>query len=228
MGNTRDHSASLINNFFPPLSKRWRRPSKILVALFFVTMVFLGLQVASQHQISHLLVDDPSVAISSFSKSRGKEHPQKQSLASLKSQSLEAPNEPTTPQYHVVFSTSCSEQQHWESMVFFYHAFKVKQQGTVTRIVSGCVKAKQEEEQRNFFIQYIQPLNPSNFFIHFTPDFAKVHPTTAYGGTYKYMNKRKLVARSYDGSGLWTFPFFSYCLSVLSIRSKTLDGTWIP
>ena len=30
------------------------------------------------------------------------------------------------PTYHVVFSTSCDNQQHWESFVFFYHAHKVK------------------------------------------------------------------------------------------------------
>jgi hypothetical protein len=28
------------------------------------------------------------------------------------------------PAYHIVFSTSCTPQQNWESLVFFYHAMK--------------------------------------------------------------------------------------------------------
>lgn len=38
------------------------------------------------------------------------------------------------PDYHVVFSTSCVPQQHWESYLFFYHAWKVNQPGTVVRL----------------------------------------------------------------------------------------------
>jgi hypothetical protein len=38
------------------------------------------------------------------------------------------------PAYHLVFSTSCGPQQDWESFVFFYHAFKVRQPGNVVRV----------------------------------------------------------------------------------------------
>lgn len=91
-----------------------------------------------------------------------------------------------SPPYHVVFSTSCSAQQHWESMVFFYHAMRVGQRGTVTRIASGC---SEEESQslKTFHERYIQPMSP-NFFVHFTPDYSRLRLS---GGkdAYKYMNK---------------------------------------
>ena len=61
------------------------------------------------------------------------------------------------PDYHVVFSTSCSAQQDWESYVFFYHAMKVNQPGNVTRIVSACSAEEQTREQE-FFDQYIRPM----------------------------------------------------------------------
>ena len=90
-----------------------------------------------------------------------------------------------SPAYRMVFSTSCTPQQDWESMVFFYHAYKVRQVGTVTRIVSGCSPSDQRR-QKEFFTSYIQPMNPS-FAIHFTPDFANLKK--ASGHSYKYMNK---------------------------------------
>jgi hypothetical protein len=89
--------------------------------------------------------------------------------------------------YHVVFSTSCTDQQHWESMVFFYHAYKVQQPGTVTRIVSGC-NSDEIKEQDNFFEKYIKPMRPNDFHLHHTPDYSRVK--LAEGQAYKYMNKR--------------------------------------
>ena len=89
---------------------------------------------------------------------------------------------------HVVFSTSCHEQMHWESFVFFYHAWKVKQPGTVTRIASGCSDAE-AEEARTFHEQAIQPMS-DRFYLHLTPDFSKMRlPEKKGGGSYKYMNK---------------------------------------
>lgn len=41
------------------------------------------------------------------------------------------------PHYYMVFSTSCSDLQHWQSMVFFYHAYKVGQPGNVVRFRSS-------------------------------------------------------------------------------------------
>ncbi|KAI2495018.1 hypothetical protein MHU86_19493 [Fragilaria crotonensis] len=95
----------------------------------------------------------------------------------------------STTQYHIVFSTSCSDQQHWESYVLFYHAYKVGQHGNVTRLLSGC-GTKEEEEQRLFHQTHIQTLSP-NFHVHFTPDFSMVrhHRDANKKEHYKYMNK---------------------------------------
>ena len=102
--------------------------------------------------------------------------------------SLQSTETQNRPDYHVVFSTSCSEQQNWESYVFFYHAMKVKQPGNVTRIASACT-AKESKEQTDFFNKYIHPMNPGNFHLHLTPDYGKV--ALAHGHYYKYMNKRE-------------------------------------
>jgi hypothetical protein len=94
------------------------------------------------------------------------------------------------PPYHIVFSTSCEDQQHWESYVFFYHAHKVQQPGSVTRIVSGCTD-KEGQELQIFHEQHIRPLS-DNFHVHFTPDFSKgqdIFGSQSKKGRYKYMNK---------------------------------------
>ncbi|KAL7565366.1 hypothetical protein ACA910_013586 [Epithemia clementina (nom. ined.)] len=94
-------------------------------------------------------------------------------------------------------------------MVFLYHAYKIQQPGTVTRIVSGCTK-RQEQEQVEFWQRYIQPLGPlrqrqqrllqsssrrpqpldyytNQFYIHFTPDYSLLQRSKNV--PYKYMNK---------------------------------------
>jgi len=90
----------------------------------------------------------------------------------------------STPDYYMVFSTSCSDQQHWESMVFFYHAYKVRQPGNVTRILSGC-SHKEEEDATEFFERYIRPMS-NRFHLHHTPNYGH-HPETK--SSFKYMNK---------------------------------------
>lgn len=88
---------------------------------------------------------------------------------------------------HVVFSTSCSDQMHWESYVFFYHAFKVKQPGTVTRIASGC-NDKEAEFARQFHAASIQTMS-DRFYLHLTPDFSKQRLHDNAKTSFKYMNK---------------------------------------
>lgn len=41
------------------------------------------------------------------------------------------PGNSDSPDYYMVFSTSCTPQQNWESYVFFFHAMKVMQPGSV-------------------------------------------------------------------------------------------------
>lgn len=86
--------------------------------------------------------------------------------------------------YHIIFSTSCSTFQDWQSYVFFHEALVSGQPGTVTRIVSGC-KEEDEMAARAVFQEQIQPMAPGRFKIHFTPDFAHVKP----GVTFPYFNK---------------------------------------
>ena len=91
----------------------------------------------------------------------------------------------TDVEYHIVFSTGCSAFQDWQSYVFFYQAMKIKQPGTVTRIVSGC-NEKEEATLRQIFQDTIVPMEPERFKIHFTPDFAKILKP---GINYPYFNK---------------------------------------
>ena len=95
------------------------------------------------------------------------------------------------PDYHVVFSTSCSEQQHWESYVFFYHCRRVRQPGNVTRIASGCSETEAVNLQA-FHDQFIAPMADraisQNFAVHFTPDYSRVRLSEGKFA-YKYMNK---------------------------------------
>jgi peptidyl serine alpha-galactosyltransferase len=86
---------------------------------------------------------------------------------------------------HIVFSTSCHEQMHWESYVFFYHAWKVGQPGTITRIASGC-NEKEGQEAAQFHRQSIQTMS-RHFHLHLTPDFSKQRISSK--SSYKYMNK---------------------------------------
>lgn len=74
--------------------------------------------------------------------------------------------------YHIVFSTSCSPYQDWMSYVFFYHAWKVKQPGHITRIASGCTVSRQEELLKFHQEKIVVPFS-KRFHIHFTPDYAK-------------------------------------------------------
>ena len=85
--------------------------------------------------------------------------------------------------YFLVFSTSCSEFQDWQSYVFFYYSWKVQQPGHITRIASGC-KPEKEKELREFHKKYITPFS-DNFHLHFTPDYSMISGRPPF----KYYNK---------------------------------------
>lgn len=106
---------------------------------------------------------------------------------SVAAESLEKGKEPEQKvNYHVIFSTACSDQQDWESYVFFYHALKVNQPGTVTRIASGC-SDEQVKKLKEVHLHQIQTMS-KRFHLHVTPDYSRIrlndgrHP-------YKYLNK---------------------------------------
>lgn len=93
------------------------------------------------------------------------------------------------PTYHIIFSTDCSDYQHWQSYLLFYSAYKIKQKGYVTRIASGCSDAEQNEEQA-WHDKHIQNSLNSKFKIHFTPKFSTVlNGDETTGKDYKFFNK---------------------------------------
>jgi len=103
------------------------------------------------------------------------------------------------PDYHIVFSSSCTPQQQWESWVFFYHAMKVQQPGNVTRIASGCSK-KEAADLQLFHQQYIETMS-SSFHLHLTPDFSRVRLSEGKHA-YKYMNKPYGLRHWFEHGGL--------------------------
>ena len=128
--------------------------------------------VPQEHPLSGLTKAEPTPSVQAHNK-----------------QVVEKKSSSVKKQYHIVFSTSCDAQQHWESYVLFYHAWKVGQPGNVTRLLSGCGD-DDKEKQQIFYENYIQTLSP-NFHVHFTPDFSQVqhHVDNDKTRKYKYMNK---------------------------------------
>ncbi len=94
--------------------------------------------------------------------------------------------EENSQKYHMIFSTSCSSFQNWQALAFFYFAHKVRQPGTVTRLVAGCTD-KEEEDLRKVHRERVVPLQIpglQTFEMHVTPSF-----DGSGGGDQKYFNK---------------------------------------
>ena len=90
------------------------------------------------------------------------------------------------PKYHMVFSTSCSPFQNWQGLAFFYFARKVRQPGTITRLVSGC-SPEDEKRLKTIHEERVVPLaieGVQEFELHVTPNF-----DDSAGGDQKYFNK---------------------------------------
>lgn len=88
-------------------------------------------------------------------------------------------DETESSNYFLVFSTSCSPSQDWQSYVFFYHAWKIHQPGTVTRIASGCDE-KQIRDLTKLHKEQISIMS-DRFKVHFAP--------ACEDGRSKYFNK---------------------------------------
>jgi len=92
-------------------------------------------------------------------------------------------------QHHVVFSTDCSEYQHWQSFALFHSAKSSNQPGTVTRIASGC-NPDQEEQLLTWHTKYIAPMGNNSFHLHFTPPFSSIQDEQGRPGKkYEFFNK---------------------------------------
>ena len=102
------------------------------------------------------------------------------------SNSININNEKQSQKYHMVFSTSCSPFQNWQALAFFYFARKVRQPGTVTRLVAGCTN-EESEALRKVHRERVVPLQIpglQTFEMHITPGF-----DDSGGGDQKYFNK---------------------------------------
>jgi hypothetical protein len=80
-------------------------------------------------------------------------------------------------EFHIIFSTGCTQKQHWQSYVLFHSTVESGQTGHVTRIASGC----QPEEMEKLHATQIVPMgkhfpnSDSRFHLHLTPEFGSVH-----------------------------------------------------
>lgn len=95
-----------------------------------------------------------------------------------------SPNEDATydlskQQYHVIFSTGCSDKQHWQSYMLFYSMVTSEQTGQVTRIASGCSELESKQLDLIHKTQ-IEPMGmdmpykgKSRFHLHMTPEFGE-------------------------------------------------------
>ena len=87
---------------------------------------------------------------------------------------------------YVIFSTDCGDYQQWQSYLFFFSAFRVRQPGIITRIISGCtdVQKKNIDQWHKNHIEVIS----DRFKVMFSPEFSRIdkNANTAH---YKYFNK---------------------------------------
>ena len=91
--------------------------------------------------------------------------------------------------YHLIFSTDCSEFQHWQSYLMFHTALRVNQPGTITRIASGC-SDEEATKARAWHKEHVTDIMGDRFMLHLTPHFSGV--VDADGNTvgdYKFFNK---------------------------------------
>jgi len=94
-----------------------------------------------------------------------------------------------TTRIHVVFSTDCSDYQHWQSYALFYSAMRIGQSGKVTRIASGCSDTEAKDVIQ-WHKEHIQIPMSNNFLLHLTPDFKSVKTEDGKStGKYDYFNK---------------------------------------
>jgi len=92
--------------------------------------------------------------------------------------------------HHMIFSTDCSPYQRWQSYLLFFHAYRVKQPGKVTRIASGC-DDKEAKDELEWHTKYVSEQISQDYSIHLTPHFSSVKDESGNdtGKDYKFYNK---------------------------------------
>jgi peptidyl serine alpha-galactosyltransferase len=159
--------------------------------------------------LSRRIQEAPSSKKISYTKPDSEKH---SLLSSKDDESLEYDDDGI--RYHVIFSTDCSDYQHWQSYLVFYTAMKIRQPGHVTRIASGC-SDEQALEMRMWFNTQIQFMS-RRFHLQLTPTFSGVKDelTGETVGDYKYFNKpfglkywmEHTPLLEYDGGNSERFP----------------------
>jgi len=125
----------------------------------------------------------------------GNQSPQEAALHAAEDKTSTAPYEDPAflgkdgRMYHLIFSTDCSEFQHWQSYLMFHSALKVGQPGTVTRIASGC-SDEEKITARAWHEKHISSVMGKQFLLHLTPHFSGVKDQDGNTvGDYKFFNK---------------------------------------
>jgi peptidyl serine alpha-galactosyltransferase len=103
-------------------------------------------------------------------------------------------------EFHIIFSTGCTQSQHMQSYVLFHSIMESGQRGQVTRIASGCT-AEEADIMVNLHETQIVPMGKrdvnqvSRFHLHLTPEFGKVKGTNGQQDVkFHYLNKPYGVA----------------------------------
>lgn len=181
----RQHVASRrhqsVSNF--KLTHRLRKRFSLINILLMITFLACALVVI----LAHLQVSKKMKSLDANSNaSPPARHHLKQSTPPKKEAHTDGKLSRDKINYHVIFSTTCSEQQDWESYVLFYHAWKVNQPGNVTRLASGC-SPEEEKTLTEFHASHIQTMS-NRFHLHFTPEYGRIRLSEGRV-RYKYMNK---------------------------------------
>ena len=162
-----------------PLNKTMKkiRPFVLFVAISAVGMMTLLSFMCFLPPINVQPHDHPFVAVGKSDRDYQGRHEHNVKATLLEDHSSKDKPKESKPNYHMVFSTSCSPFQNWQAMAFFHFALKVKQEGSVTRLVSGCTE-EEAAALTKIHAEKIAPLNPG-FYMHVTPDF-DVHDNQKY------------------------------------------------
>jgi hypothetical protein len=107
------------------------------------TAIFQHPQIKEEESLVHSVLEDFVAANSNSQELKRAPDYRKKNARIIQQQHANTTNNTTElvieeaasirPPYYMVFSTACSPQQNWQAAVFFYHAHKVKQPGTVVR-----------------------------------------------------------------------------------------------
>jgi len=96
---------------------------------------------------------------------------------------------------HVLISTGCSTQQHWEAEVLIYTWKKLNHPGRITRIVSGC----KTEDERN--LNQVSAIDGVNFF--FTGDYSPPEGKDLAGRPFHYFNKPFSIKQFFESEHIY-------------------------